>query len=158
MQTSVFASVFLLMIAAAPAAWAQSQYCSDIDAVVKEGIAYHLTGAPTTNLPLDCALKTKWKFFDPTIERREGEPSEDPSYVYFDPNRDTYQIKRISKAGEHYLVQVEFKLGGRTKKTQYTYSPNRLLQRYKGVCGTVIHPNQPWIFRKDCRRSPASAK
>jgi len=131
-----------------------SVYCSDIEEVVKEAIEYHLTGAPTTSLPLTCALKMKWRFFKPTLEERSPEPDNKiPSeYIWFNPKKDSYKIISTEKTKDRYQVKVKFKIAGKEVETNYTYEPWDIWQKKNGVCGFITNDKGPWVFRKDCQK------
>lgn len=136
-------------------AWSQftiagSMHCADVEAVVQEGIEYHLTGAPTTDLPIDCAKKMKWKYFDPSIEVK-GDAFSSPENIWYDPKKDKYKIEKIKQSPDGYLIDVTFTIKNKKIAVTYTYSPNDLMQRHKGVCGTITKPKKPWIFRIDCQ-------
>jgi hypothetical protein len=130
-----------------------AKYCSNVDDVAKEAVAYHLTGAASTNLPLTCALKMKWKYFNPNNEGRTPEGGEKkPDYTWFTPGKDSYQINKIRKVEDGYEIDVEFTIQGKKINSTYTYEPWDLYQKKLGVCGIVYNYNKPWIFRKDCQK------
>lgn len=127
--------------------------CSDIGSVIEEAIAYHLTGAPTTNLPLNCALKMKWKYFNPKLEERGGEPDDKtPTYTWFRSGRDSYKILGNKKAGDKYHVDVRFVINGKTINAKYTYEPWDFYQKKSGVCGFINSSYEPEIHREDCQK------
>lgn len=127
--------------------------CSDISAVVHEAVAYHLTGAPTSGLPLTCALKAKWKYFNPNVEDRSEEPNQKlPKYTWFNPKTDQYKILKFKKKDDRYLIDVKFTIAGKDITTQYTYEPWDVYQKRTGVCGFVYNYNKPSIFRQDCQK------
>lgn len=129
---------------------AESMHCADVNSVVQEGIEYHLTGAGTTDLPIDCAKKRKWTYFDPSIEVK-ADPYSNPEYIWFDPKRDTYQLGKITaKPDATYTADVTFTIKGKKYPVTYIYAPNDLMQKHRGVCGTMTKPGKPWIFRVDC--------
>lgn len=127
--------------------------CSDVGAVIEEAVAYHLTGAPTTSLPLRCALKMKWKYFNPKLEERGGEPDDKPvAYTWFRQGRDSYQIFGNKKEGDKYYVDVRFQVGGKTINAKYVYEPWDVYQKKAGVCGFITSEVEPEIHREDCRK------
>lgn len=144
--------IFSLLFLLPSASWAQSAYCEDTDQVIREAIEYHLTGAPTTELPLTCAKKRRWKYFNPDLAERSPEPGPEPEYTWYDPRRDAYKIKKIRRSGPRYLADVEFVIRGKKILSTYIYQPWDLLQREFGVCGTVVNNTKPYIFRADCRK------
>ncbi len=144
----------LLILFFSQFAAAGSLHCAEIDSIIPEAIAYHLTGAPTSALPNNCAKKMKWKYFNPNIETRpQGDvPNAKLDYLYFDPKRDKYTIDKIRKEDTKYFIDVDFKIAGKPYRITYTYEPNAALEKYHSVCGTIDHKEKPWIFRSDCRK------
>lgn len=134
-----------------------SMYCSDIPAVAKEAVEYYMSGAPASDLPLDCAIKRKWKYFNPKNEERSPEPGPAPKYVWFDARRDKYEITDIKKNEDKYDIKVTYSINGVKSKTTYTYIPWDLLQKKHGVCGLVVNddfnkePNK-MIIRSECAK------
>lgn len=127
--------------------------CSDIGAVIEEAISYHLTGAPTTNLPLACALKMKWKYFNPKLEERGGEPDDKtPDYIWYRPARDSYKILSHKKEGDKYLIEVRFNINGKNIVAKYIYEPWDFYQKKSGVCGFINGEHEPEIHREDCQK------
>lgn len=127
--------------------------CSDVGAVIEEAIAYHLTGAPTTSLPLNCALKMKWKYFNPKLEDRGGEPGDkSPPMTWFRTGRDSYKILSHKKEGEKYQIEVRFTIHGKNLTTKYIYEPWDFYQKKSGVCGFITSDHEPAIHREDCQK------
>lgn len=127
--------------------------CSDVGAVIEEAIAYHLTGAPTTSLPLGCALKMKWKYFNPRLEDRGGEPDDKmPEYIWFRSGRDTYKVTSHKKDGDKYLIDVRFNINGKNINAKYVYEPWDVYQKKSGVCGFINSDHEPQIHREDCQK------
>ncbi len=147
-------ALFLLLL---PMAQAKKEIktlvnCSDINAVAKEAVAYFLTGAPSTNLPLDCAKKMKWKYFDPNREEHTPEGnSPKPDYTWFDPKKDSYEVLSTTQRDNSYDIKVVLNVGGKKINTTYIYDPNKFFQENYGVCGFIYNRNKPYVFRKDCR-------
>lgn len=145
---------FAILTLSAHFSFAISSHCSDFEAIVTEGVAYHLTGAPTSNLPNNCAKKMKWKYFDPNIEiRSEDAEKVKLDYTWFDPKKDTYKIEKVRPQGKGvHLVDVKFIINKKPISITYTYEPSPILEKYRGVCGTMNHREKPWIFRIDCQK------
>lgn len=152
-----FVTSFLIFVGG-QVSLAASMHCAELDAIAQEAVAYHLTGAGTTDLPLDCAKKTKWRYFNPTIEAKSGEPYNNPEYIWFEPGRDKFVVDKITPFEKGHHIHATFTIKGQKITTTYLYLPHDQMQKYVGVCGTVTKPGKPWIFRADCKAPEKSKK
>ncbi|PWU16281.1 MAG: hypothetical protein C5B49_10730 [Bdellovibrio sp.] len=148
-------AVLLFILNAETVLASDSLYCSDIAAVAAEAVAYYLTGASDSELPLRCAEQKKWKYFNPKWETRTPEPKSNkppPEIIWFDPKKDSYKIGKIHKVSQRkHLIDVTFSIKGKSLKTTYSFTFWDVYQKARGTCGYVENENRPPIFREDCR-------
>jgi hypothetical protein len=130
--------------------------CSDVPAIAKEAVEYYMSGAPSSDLPLTCAIEKTWKYFNPNNELRSPEPGAVAKYVWFDGKRDKYEITDINKVDDNYNIKVTYTITGVKSQTTYTYIPWDALQK-GGACGLVVNDDfnrnpDKMVIRSECKK------
>lgn len=129
--------------------------CTDPKVIAKEAVEYHLTGAATGDLPLTCALKKEWNFFNPKVLRKPDPLKEYPKdWIWFETGKDSFSIesiKQVKKPIEVYQIKVALIVNKKKYKQTFTYRPWNVFHDV-GSCGIVYSDDKPEIYRSDCKK------